>query len=440
VRARPAGPIGAAIPALLAVLLAAPGPTSGAETGPSRPSRRTLENGSVLVYQRDESSAVTVLGIVVRGAGRAAEPEGKQGLAQVVTRLTLEITDEGKAQDLMSQSTRLSTVVEPDYALILVESLSPHFEHALKTASEIILDPLFSGLRINYIKEAMAHQARLEQDDAVRAGLPAAWRAFFGPSGYGASAFGTEDSRKAIGKDDIRGFYREHFRAGALSFVIVSDLEGSEIEGWLGKYFARLPAGAAPPPIDRTGPARREPEIKIAKESKQSFVSVAFPLPALSLETYVLGSLLETGLGKGIGSKLWPLRSEARLAYNVGARASFGRAGGVLEAYLETDASKAAAAREALDASLKDFAAAAFSPEDLQTTKAYAKADFLRAYESKEPRVRLLAFGEGSGLGPDAFLRFAELVDAVEPEQINRFSREVLDPGRAARILIGRLD
>ncbi len=437
-RERTAGSARASILALLVGLLAGPALQADAEAGATLPSRRSLESGSALIYQRDTASAVTVLGIVI-GGGKAAEPDGKQGLAHLVTRLSLEITDEGKAQDLMSQSTRLSTAVEQDYALILIESLSSHFEEALKTASEIILDPLFSGFRIDFIKEAMAHQAKLEQDDAVRAGQPAALRAFFGPAGYGASVFGSEESLKAIQKDDIRRFYRDRFRAGNVSFIAVSDLEEATIEGWLRKYFAKLPAGSPSPSDVLPAPALKEKEITLDKDAKQTFVSFAFPLPILSLRTYALGSLLETGLGKGVDSKLWPLRSKARLAYNVGARATAGRGGGVLEAYLETDAKKTRAALEALETTLKDFAVSGFSGHELQITKGYAKADFLRAYEGKEPRVRLLAFCEGSGLGLDAYNRFAELVDDVGLEDMNAFCRSVLEPSQAARILIGRL-
>lgn len=420
---------------LIAGLSAFAGMTArGERTGPSD---RTLQNGSAFIYHRDSASAVSILGIVI-GGGRAAEPEGKQGLSNLVTRLTLEIPDSDKVQDLMSQSTRMRTSVEEDYALIVIESLSSHFEEALKTASTIILDPLFSGLRIDFIKESMGHQAKLEQDDAIRAGRTAALRAFFGPSGYGASAYGSEDSLKAIGKNDIRRFYEDRFRAGNTAFIVVSDIEETRIEGWLLKYFSKLPPGTAPEAASLPPPSLKEKEIALDKETKQTFISIVFPLPALSLETYALGELVETALGKGVGSRLWPLRSKDRLAYNVGVRATAGRAGGVLEAFLETDRAKAAAALESLQKTIEEFVSSGFSEEELRTAKAYAKGDFLRDNERKEARVRFLAFCRGAGLGLDAYNRFPELVDAVSLAAANAFCRSVLDPSRAARVVIGR--
>ena len=422
---------------LIAALLAALGSADAAGTDRAGPAGRALDNGAAFIFHRDQASAVSVLGLVI-GGGRAAEPEGKQGLSNLVTRLALEIPDSDKVQELMSQATRMQTSVEEDYALILIESLSSHFEEALKTASAIILDPLFSGLRIDFIKESMGHQAKLEDDDAVRAGRTAALRAFFGPSGYGASTFGSEAGLKAIRKDDIRRFYEDRFRAGNASFIVVSDLEEARVEGWLRKYFAKLPAGSAPAAAPPPSPALQNKETALDKETRQTFISLVFPLPALSLESYALGALLETALGKGVGSRLWPLRAESRLAYNVGARATVGRAGGVLETFLETDRTKAAAALASLETTIADFAASGFGEDELKTTKAFARGEFLRDVERKHARVRLLAFCQGTGLGLDAYNRFPELVDAVGLDEMNAFCRSVLDPARAARIIIGR--
>jgi predicted Zn-dependent peptidase len=401
------------------------------------PSSRLLENGSTLVYDRDAASAVSVLGLVI-GGGRAAEPEGKQGLANLVTRLMLEIPDADKVQALMSQSTRMQTAVEEDYALILIESLSAHFEEALKTTSAIMLDPLFSGLRIDFIKESMGHQAELEEDDAVRAGRTAALRAFFGPAGYGASAYGSEEGRKTVRKDDIRRFYGERFRSGNATFIVVSDLEEAAVAGWLQKYFGKLPAGSAPAAPPPPPPALEDKETRVEKQTKQTFVSLVFPLPELNLETYALGVLLETALGKGVGSTLWPLRADSRLAYNVGARATVGRAGGVLETFLETDRAKEAAAVGALEETIAGLAAKGFNEDELQATKAYAKAELIRDSERKDARVRRLAFCRGTGLGLEAYGRLPELIDALELSALNGFCRDVLDPARAARIVIGR--
>ena len=56
------------------------------------PQKRVLSNGLSVVYHKDDSSATTVLHIVAK-AGKTAQPEEKEGLAYLTTRLLLEIPD-----------------------------------------------------------------------------------------------------------------------------------------------------------------------------------------------------------------------------------------------------------------------------------------------------------------------------------------------------------
>jgi predicted Zn-dependent peptidase len=58
---------------------------------------------------------------------------------------------------------------------------------------------------------------------------------------------------------------------------------------------------------------------------------------------------METALGKGIGSRLWPLRAEHKLAYTVDARLTQMRCSDMLELYLKTDNEKRAEAEQALN-------------------------------------------------------------------------------------------
>jgi len=83
--------------------------------------KKTLENGLSLIYQKDTSSSITVIQILIRG-GQSAEPENKQGLAYLTTRLALEIPDQIITQDLMSQASQVSTLCQ---GCLLYTSPSP---------------------------------------------------------------------------------------------------------------------------------------------------------------------------------------------------------------------------------------------------------------------------------------------------------------------------
>lgn len=104
----------------------------GATAGPSRfsgtpwkerPEKFTLATGLPCIYHKDQSSPTTVIELVAAG-GRSAVPKGLDGLAYLATRLTLEIPDEDKVRELMSQATRMSFLCMEDNSVILIECLS----------------------------------------------------------------------------------------------------------------------------------------------------------------------------------------------------------------------------------------------------------------------------------------------------------------------------
>lgn len=398
--------------------------------------KRTLDNGLTLVIERDGSSETTVIQILVRG-GKRAEPEGKSGLAFLTTRLAVEIPDSDKVRELMCMATGFSVASRGDYSLINIECLSSNLEPTLKILSKIILDPLFSSLRIDAVKDYMRHQSRVEEDDSVVVGHLASLRAFFSSPGYAGSVYGEEKTIEAIKGRDIAEFYRRHFIATNLIVVVISDLEEQRIIEIVGGALAGLSRGDALP-FEPVG--LRVPEEKTAvieRDTKQSYISLSYPLPEASPRGYALSYLLENLLGKGPGSRLWPLRSEKRLAYNVNSRLTQKLDGGLLEAYLETDNSKRKTARVELRSVLDELAENGADAAELSTAKAAARASFLRDNEVKEPRASTLAAFEALGLGFGYFNGLLNEMAAIKLEEMNAFIKSVLAREKAFEVVVG---
>lgn len=401
------------------------------------PQKKTLDNGLAMIYQKDDSSAMTVLRILIKG-GKGAEHRGRQGLAYLTTRLTLEIPDSGKIQDLMSQSSHLSVTCKGDYSLIHLECLSENLEEFLKIVSKVILDPLFSGLRIDFIKKHMLHQRKLEEDDAINLGHNSHLKAFFADEGYGGSVFGDEESLKAIKNKDISSFYENYFNAANMLISVSSDLDEEKVIGAIQKYFKELPSGKETELHPKSASTPEERKLFIEKDAKQSLISIAFPLPKISSKNFVLGFMVENLLGKGVGSKLWVLRSKEKLAYTVNSQATQMKEGGILEAYLETDNEKKDLALESLKRLLRELFENGITEEELQMTKIYSKGDFLRANEIKTTRTANLAILEALGLGYEFLSKLFQEIDTVSLEEINAYIKEILNPEKSVEVIVGR--
>lgn len=398
--------------------------------------KKVLENGLTVILERDESSANTILQILIKG-GMRAEPAAKRGLSFLTTRLSIEIPDSGKAQELVSLATRFSVAAQGDSSLINIECLSANLEPSIKVLSKIFLDPLFSGFRIDSIKKHMEHQGRVEEDDSVRLGHLASLRTFFAGFGYGGSTYGDKASLEAIKNRDVSEFYKSFFVGSNIIISFASDLPEETLLNLVGRNFSSLPAGnrMALEPVSASEPAERL--IELDRDTKQTLVCLAYRLPGISRRNYALASLLESLLGKGQGSRLWPLRADMRLAYNVNCRATLMQEGGTFEAYLETDAAKKESARKALRAVLDELSRSGTTEEELLYTKNAAKAEFLRDNETKAAKAGILAFFEASGLGLDFFVGLAKEIDALSLDEVNSYIREILAPEKELEIIVG---
>lgn len=403
------------------------------------PEEEFLSNGLKLIYQKDTSSAITVFQVLIKG-GKAVEPEEKSGLAYLTTRLTLEIPDRSKAQDLMSKASRVSMTSRGDYSLINIACLSEHVEETLKVTTQIMLKPLFSGLRIEGTKKMINYQRNTQEDDPANVAHKIYLERLFAKKGYGGSVLGSEESLKAIKKKDVKDFYDSYFKAENMVIVVISDLEKEPLIEILDEYFAKFPSGEAAESKPSSVTIPEERQTLIEKDTKQFFISLGFPLPKITRNNFALASIVENLLGKGVASRLWDLRYIEKLAYNVNAQATLMKDGGILEAYLETDKEKKEVALEALKKALSSLFEKGITEEELEVTKSNAKASFLRENETKEIRAGNLVSFEALGLGYEFISGFFLEIDAISLDEINSYIKDVLNPEKGVEVVIGPKD
>jgi len=398
------------------------------------------------IFQQDPSSEITVIQILIKGGKRAA-PVSQRGLAVITTRLSVEMTTATSVRELMHLGSTFLYHVEGDYSTITVKSLSENLEETLAIITKVIKKPLFSGLRIRNIKKFMEHRKKREEDSPEQLMELTCFKAFFAGTGkndrdhgYAGSIFGDPDSRKKIKKKDIVHFYNRFFNRSHMVISVSSNLAKAEMETIIKKYFAGFPPGKPFEfqPVQSSIPTEKEFFLK--RDNQQVLISFAALLPGMSRENYVLIYMLENILGKGIGSKLWPLRAQKDLAYNLNSRFRQLKDAGLLIIYLKTDAEKKQEAYLALKELITDFYKTGITKEELDITKVRARADFLRENETKVGKAQSLGYFDASGLGFDFIEAFFSYVENVTVDDFNGYLKKVLNPDRLIEVTIGPED
>jgi len=324
-----------------------------------------------------------------------------------------------------------------DYSLVTIRSLSRHVDATLSVLAAMINEPLVTDLRVDGIKDLMRHLQKLETDDPDFFMRKTLAGVFYDAPAYGAARFGDPASLARIGRKDIQSFLRSHYVAGNMTVVVISDLDEAAIRPLLARRLGGIAAGEKPP--FRPLPLRRlpQPALEVERQTAQTLVSLTVPLPELNAKNFVLATLLETWLGKGIGSRLWSLRSRGSLTYGVNAEVQPNREAMLLSISLKADARRSAEAQVELERLVREVSSAGIAAAELEAAKAYARADFWRENENRERRAATLAFLEGSGLSYRLGGSLAQRLDEIGLEEFNEFLRTWLAPERWFILRIG---
>ncbi len=387
----------------------------------------TLTNGLQLIIDQNSNSQTTAVFILING-GKLADPPGKAGLGYLVTRLCLDPPDINYLKEFMKSGAEIKMVSRGDFLVVSIECLSANFENTMKLIYRSFSRPIFSGLRLNNLKEVLKNNQKRELDDVDSRAELTLLEAFFGSSAYSASSYGHSLTVEAIKSEDAKIYHQKYFVGANIIISVVSDLDPKTIASVIESTFARLPKGES---FQSSTPLVQIPEkkeINLKKESPSSFLAAAFPLPPLSTKNYVLAKFLEAVIGQGPGSKIWPLRGEESLAYEAGSKAILMRGGGLLIIYLKTLAENFYEAKEKFKKRLMEISEKGLNEKDLEMGRNAFRLWQYKQFESKIKRAEIMAIHHAFGLEKDIIENY---LSTIGFEEFDLFFKEILDLEKA---------
>jgi len=392
-----------------------------------RSSVQILSNGLQLIIDQNPHSQTTAVFILIKG-GKLADPPGKAGLGYLVARLSLDPPDTDFLKEFMKSGAEVKVGSRGDFLLISLECLSSHFDSTMKLIYRTFSRPIFSGPRLNSLKEALKNYQKKELDDIDSRADLALLEAFFGSYHYGQSSYGHQQSIENLKGEDASSYHRKYFVGANIIMSVVSSLEHDTIKTVIESTFGRLPKGESFSPEFPSWKLPEIKEIKLKKETPLSLLAMAFPLPPLSARSYVLAHFLDTIVGGGPGSKIWPLRSEEGLAYEVGSRLIMMKGGGLLIIYLKTLAEKTAEARARFKEKLKEIERSGLNEDDLEMGRNSFRLWLYQQFEAKIKKAELQANFRALEIGHDlAENSFEAYLNKISQNDLVEFFKEVFD-------------
>jgi zinc protease len=396
-----------------------------------------------------ERHALPIVSIdVVVPYGAASDPKGKEG----VSWLTASMLDEGAgargavalSRDIDLLGATLSTGAYADYAFAQLTTLKKNLEQAAPILADVVARPTLSGVELKRVHDLWMNDLKARQKSPSAAASVVLSGALFGEGHpYAHPTNGTTASAAHVGLEDVKAFYRTHWRPDAATCVVAGDLTEAEATALLSKLFAgwKAPKGARPEPktpeAPKAGTGRRVIVVD-RPEASQSVITVGRASVAAADGDAAALVRVNAALGGSFTSRLnQDLREEHGWSYGAHSRLSFSRGPGMFSAAAAVQTQHTGDALKAMLADVEAMAREGLTADEVGKTRLLARAELVEAYEGVQGATTRLARYAGVGLTPEHEGRAAIVRDAADAEALARLARKYITLDEPVIVVVG---
>ncbi|HJQ67327.1 MAG TPA: pitrilysin family protein [Blastocatellia bacterium] len=202
-----------------------------------------LANGlTVMLVERHNLPVVSANLIVLRGS--EANPSGRPGLAA----FTADMLDEGTekrstlqvAADAAQIGATLSSGSSSDSSFVAVRTLKKNVDAAFELFADVSLRPAFAEKEIDRIRNQRLTQLLQQRDNPGALANKVFFSEVYGSKHpYGFIELGTEESLKAITRDDLAKFWGAGYVPENSALVVAGDISEAELRAMAEKHFGK---------------------------------------------------------------------------------------------------------------------------------------------------------------------------------------------------------
>lgn len=403
--------------------------------------RSVLENGLVLLTSEQRALPMITFNLLVR-AGSIYDPQGKQGLANLTSRLLRQGTKKRNALEISEMldfiGAELSTGSGEEVATISMTLLKKHLPIGLELLAEILTEAVFPEEEIGRQKQQVIASIRGKQEDPGEIAQMAFMDALYPKSPYGRPVEGTEKSVADMERSSLLSFYGRYYRPHRAILAVVGDVSHPEVVAALTEALKGWKKGPSENEVSPHPSAGAAAFIRVNKNITQANITIGHEgVPrghpdyyAIQVMNYILG-------GGGFASRLMEeIRNQRGLAYSVYSFFSSDKYAGTFQAAMQTKNETAAQAIRIAKEEIRRMQEESVSGEELEAAKSYLTGSFALRLDTNRRIAGFLAHVEYYGLGLDYVERYPDLIRAVSREDVQGAAKRYLRPEKLIVVVV----
>ena len=406
--------------------------------------RLTLANGIVVLVAERPGIPIVIARASVE-AGAVLDPPSKGGVANLTALLltrgsaTRSALDVDRAIEFVGGS--LEGEGGRDSSEVVLSVLRKDLGLGLDLLTEALVRPAFPGAEFERTRDEVLASVRRSEEDPGTVTARVLRRLAFPEHPYGRPVSGTEDSLRAITRDDVAAFHRTAYRPERTIVAVAGDVTAAairaDLEARLGAWSVAATAPAPPGPAPLGLPSRTE---SVQRSLTQATILLGQATVARRHPDFYPLLVASQILGGGSSSRLYTrVREERGLAYNVYAQYAAARLGGLFLAELQSENARVREALAVVREELVRLRRERAPEEELARARSYLVGSFPLRMDTAADVSDLLVAIERFDLGLDYPARFRQAVSAVTADDVLRAVRAQWDPDGMSLALVGNL-
>lgn len=421
---------------------APPAPAAPREAKVPQPVEKTLANGLRVIVVPKHDIPLVAARLMVKSGG-AADPRGREGLADLTATVLTQGTKTQSAEQIARGIEALGATLESnagwDSLSVDVSVMSPNLAKAMTFVADVVRNPTFAKEEFERERAQAidALQVSLTQPGTLASAV--ASRLVFGAAPYGGRLGGTPASLEKITRDDLIRYHKANFAPANAVLLFAGDVKPDDAFRLADTLFGNWKATAAKPAVvaEVKPPAPRVVIVDMP-DAGQAAVVVSRPGIRRNDPAYLQAMVANSVLGGGYSSRLnQEIRIKRGLSYGAGS--SFdARAGvGPFAASTQTKNESAAEVAEIIRNEVARLGTGDLPEAELTPRRATLIGDFAQSLETTGGIVRSVGALALHGLPLSDINRYISGVQAVTGEQVKKFAATRLPSNETSVVVVG---
>ncbi|TKJ17419.1 hypothetical protein CEE44_02690 [Candidatus Woesearchaeota archaeon B3_Woes] len=296
-----------------------------------------LKNKLKIIELKRKSDIVTIQITICVGSNN--ETRKIEGISHFVEHMVFEgtkkRTSEEIANSIESLGGEISAYTSNETTCFFIKIIKKHFEKALDTLSDIIINPTFDSNLMKKERKIVLSEIKLVTDQPRNYQWILFLKTLFEKFPAKNPIYGTVKSIKSLTNKDLKKYHKKYYTAPNTIVTVVGDIPNLKTK--IKKYFSKMNNSPVKTSFKEEKQNKKIKKIE-KRKTNQSYAILGYKTPKRKeYDSYVL-DVIKAILGRGLSGKLFrEIRVKHGLAYEVGINHDPNINYGIFTAYFSTN-------------------------------------------------------------------------------------------------------